>query len=228
KNITEENIKNTIKSALEYGYNGFKLYFMIGLPTETMEDLQGIVDIVLLIKDMAKVYSKSKRPVQITVSTSVFIPKPLTPFQWERQIDEQEMLAKQKFLIDNLHIKNVRYNWHSADSSIIEAVFSRGDRKLLDVIEQAYFLGCKFDGWSEKFDFDKWKQAFENVGVNIRDYTREWSEDEILPWDFVEHGISKKYLLNEKHKAYSEVVTKACGKNSCSGCGANKLGRCYS
>ena len=128
KNITDENIKNTIKSALEYGYTGFKLYFMIGLPTETIEDLQGIVDIVLLIKDMAKVYGKSKRPVQITVSTSVFIPKPLTPFQWERQIDEQEMLAKQRFLIDNLHIKNVRYNWHSADSSIIEAVFSR-DRK---------------------------------------------------------------------------------------------------
>ena len=228
KNITDENIKNTIKSALEYGYTGFKLYFMIGLPTETIEDLQGIVDIVLLIKDMAKVYGKSKRPVQITVSTSVFIPKPLTPFQWERQIDEQEMLAKQRFLIDNLHIKNVRYNWHSADSSIIEAVFSRGDRRLLDVIEQAYALGCKFDGWSERFDFDKWKQAFDNVGINMSDYTREWEEDEILPWDFVEHGVTKKYLLSEKHKAYDGVVTKACGKNSCTGCGANKLGRCYS
>ena len=201
KNITEENIKNTIKSALEYGYTGFKLYFMIGLPTETIEDLQGIVDIVLLIKDMAKVYGKSKRPVQITVSTSVFIPKPLTPFQWERQIDEQEMLAKQRFLIDNLHIKNVRYNWHSADSSIIEAVFSRGDRRLLDVIEQAYVLGCKFDGWSERFDFDKWKQAFDNAKINMSDYTREWEEDEILPWDFVEHGVTKKYLLSERHKA---------------------------
>lgn len=228
KNITEENIKNTIKSALEYGYTGFKLYFMIGLPTETIEDLQGIVDIVLLIKDMAKVYGKSKRPVQITVSTSVFIPKPLTPFQWERQIDEQEMLAKQRFLIDNLHIKNVRYNWHSADSSIIEAVFSRGDRRLFDVIEQAYALGCKFDGWSERFDFDKWKQAFDNVGINMSDYTREWEEDEILPWDFVEHGVTKKYLLSERHKAYDGVATKACAKNSCTGCGANKLGRCYS
>lgn len=227
KNITDENIKNTIKSALEFGYTGFKLYFMIGLPTETEEDLQGIVDIVLLIKEMAKQYSKSKRPVQITVSTSVFIPKPLTPFQWERQITEEEMLEKQKFLIDNLHIKNVRYNWHSADSSIIEAIFARGDRNLLKVIEKAYSLGCKFDGWSEKFDFDKWKNAFEEYGISFENYTGEWQESDILPWDFVEHGVSKKYLLNERHKAYSGITTKACGKNNCSGCGANKIGRCF-
>ncbi len=227
KNISEDNIKKTIKSALEYGYNGFKLYFMIGLPTETQEDLQGIVDIVLLIKDMAKQYSKNKRPVQITVSTSVFIPKPLTPFQWEKQITQEEMLEKQRFLIDNLHIKNVRYNWHSADSSIIECVFSRGDRKLLDVIEKAYLSGCVFDGWSERFDMDKWRQAFIDCGINIEDYTRMWNEDEVLPWDFINHGVSKKYLLAEKHNAYGGITTKACGEKDCTGCGANKLGRCY-
>lgn len=227
KNISEENIQNTIRYALETGYTGFKLYFMIGLPTETEEDLQGIVDIVLLIKDMAKQYSKSKRPVQITVSTSVFIPKPLTPFQWERQISLDEMLAKQKFLIDNLHIKNVRYNWHDAKGSILEAVLSRGDRRLLSVIEKAYSLGCKFDGWSERFDFSKWQQAFEECGISIDDYTREWHEEEVLPWDFVEHGVSKKYLLKERHNAYKGVTTSACSAKKCSNCGANKLGRCF-
>lgn len=227
KNISDENIKDTIKYALQAGYTGFKLYFMIGLPTETQEDLQGIVDIVLLIKDMAKEYSKSKRPVQITVSTSVFIPKPLTPFQWERQISVSEMLEKQKFLIDNLHIKNVRYNWHGADSSVIEAVLSRGDRRLLDVLIRAYQLGCVFDGWSEKFDMQKWMQAFADCGINIENYTREWGENEILPWDFVEHGVSEKYLLKERHNAYNAVTTKACGKSGCTGCGANKLGRCF-
>lgn len=227
KNISEQNIENTIKHALECGYTGFKLYFMIGLPTETEEDLQGIVDIVLMIKDMAKVHSKNKRPVQITVSTSVFIPKPLTPFQWERQISEQEMLEKQKFLIDHLHIKNVRYNWHGAESSVIESVFSRGDRRLIDVLERAYKLGCKFDGWSERFDMTKWRQAFDECGVDMSDYTREWKENEVLPWDFVEHGVSKKYLVNERHNAYNEQTTKACDKSHCSGCGANKLGRCY-
>ncbi|MDE6967789.1 MAG: TIGR03960 family B12-binding radical SAM protein [Clostridia bacterium] len=227
KNITDEDIKNTIKHALEAGYNGFKLYFMIGLPTETEEDLQGIVDIVLLIKDMAKVHSKNKRPVQITVSTSVFIPKPLTPFQWERQIDEEEMLAKQRFLINNLHIKNVRYNWHSADSSIIESALARGDRRLLSVLIRAYELGCKFDGWSEKFDFDKWKQAFSDCGISMNEYTREFGEDEILTWEFVEHGVSKNYLLKERHNAYHGITTKACEKDKCVGCGANKLGRCF-
>lgn len=227
KNISDENIKNTIKNALECGYTGFKLYFMIGLPTETQEDLQGIVDIVLLIKEMAKMYSKNKRPVQITVSTSVFIPKPLTPFEWERQISMQEMLDKQRFLIDNLHIKNVRYNWHGAESSVIEAVFSRGDRRLLEVVEKAYALGCKFDGWSEKFDYSKWCQAFDLCGIDPSEYTREWQEDEVLPWDFVEHGVSKKYLLKERRCAYSAVKTPPCNKQNCTGCGANKLGRCY-
>lgn len=227
KNISEDNIKETIKHALQVGYNGFKLYFMIGLPTETEEDLQGIVDIVLLIKDMAKVYSKNKRPVQITVSTSVFIPKPLTPFQWERQITEEEMLEKQKYLTSHLRIKNVRYNWHGAESSVLEAVLSRGDRRLLAVIEKAYSLGCKFDGWSEKFDFDKWKQAFESQGLDMAEYVREIPENDILPWDFVSHGVSKKYLLKERQNAYKGVTTKACDKSNCMGCGANKLGRCF-
>lgn len=227
KNISEDNIRSTIQYALEAGYSSFKLYFMIGLPTETEEDLQGIVDIVLMIKDMAKLHSKNKRPVQITVSTSVFIPKPLTPFEFERQITREEMLEKQSFLISKLHIKNVRYNWHSAESSIIEAVLSRGDRRLLPVLEQAYKLGCKFDGWSEWFDFEKWQKAFELCGVDMLDYTREWGEDEVMPWDFVEHGVTKKYLIKERHNAYQGVTTKGCAKDKCSGCGANKLGRCF-
>lgn len=226
KNITDENIKNTIKLALECGYTGFKLYFMLGLPTETEEDLKGIVNIVLLIKDMAREYSKSKKPVNITVSTSVFIPKPLTPFQWERQISIEDMYKKQDYLKENLRIKNVRYNWHDAKTSVIEAVLARGDRKLYKVLERVYSLGAKFDAWSEHFDMDKWLKAFELEGINIEDYTREFSEDEVLPWDFVEHGVSKKYLLNEKHKAYMAQNTPSCSKENCRGCGANKLGRC--
>lgn len=227
KNITDENIHMTISQAIERGYSGIKLYFMIGLPTETNDDLQGIVDIVKLIKDIEKEKGRRKRPLNITVSTSVFIPKPLTPFQWSRQISREEMISKQNFLKDNLRIKNVRYNWHDADTSIIEAALARGDRRLNDVILRAYELGAKFDGWSEYFRYDIWEAAFRDCSLDIGNYTGELSENDILPWDFIDHGVTKSYLLSEKHKAEKAITTPACNKNDCRGCGATKLGGCF-
>ena len=228
KNISDDDIRNTIKMAIERGYRGFKLYFMIGLPTETDEDLQGIVDIVNLIRDIAREFSQQKRPINVTVATNVFIPKPLTPFQWEKQITREEMYHKQDYLRQRfMHQRNVRYNWNSASISIIEAVLARGDRRILPVIEKAYELGAKFDGWSEYFNFETWDRAFKECGVDMNDYTSEWSESEVLPWEFVDHGVTRKYLLNERHNAYSTVATPACHDGDCRQCGANKLGRCF-
>ena len=228
KNISDEDITNTIKMAIERGYKGFKLYFMIGLPTETDEDLDGIIDIINLIRNIAREFSQQKRPINITISTNVFIPKPLTPFQWERQITREEMYHKQDYLKQKLQgMRNVRYNWHSASVSMIEAVLARGDRSILPVIEKAYELGAKFDGWSEYFNYNTWERAFNECGVKMDDFVGEWSEDEVLPWEFIDHGVTRKYLLAERHKAYSASCTPACTSGDCRNCGANKLGRCF-
>ena len=228
KNISDDDIRNTIKAAIERGYRGFKLYFMIGLPTETDEDLDGIISIVQLIRDMAKEFSQQKRPINITVATNVFIPKPLTPFQWERQVSREEMYYKQDYLKQRLqHIRNVRYNYHSASVSMIEAVLARGDRRLLPVIEKAYELGAKFDGWSEYFEFRTWQKAFDECGIGMDKYMREWGESEVLPWGFIDHGVTDKYLLSERHKSQEAAVTAACHDGDCRNCGANKLGRCF-
>lgn len=224
KNITQENIVDTITTAIDIGYNGFKLYFMQGLPTETMEDMQGIVDIVNMIRKIA--YEKH-RNINITVSTSVFIPKPLTPFQWERQINIDEMRERQQYLRDNLRMKNVRYNWHDAYTSIIEAALARGDKKLSAVLVKAYELGARFDSWTEHFHYEAWQAAFDECGIKIEDYTREWDENEELPWDFIDCGVTKQYLLKERHKAYREEPTPGCTKDKCLGCGALQLGKCY-
>lgn len=224
KNITEQNITDTITTAIDVGYNGFKLYFMLGLPTETMDDIQGIVEIV---KNIRRIAFEKKRNVNITVSTSVFIPKPLTPFQWERQISIDEMRERQQYLRDNLRMKNVRYNWHDAYTSVLEAVLARGDRKLSAVIVKAYESGARFDCWSEHFKFAVWQEAFDNCGLKMLDYTREWQEEETLPWDFIDCGVSKKYLLKERRKAYAVETTLGCSPDNCLGCGALKLGACY-
>ncbi|MBD5100529.1 MAG: TIGR03960 family B12-binding radical SAM protein [Clostridiales bacterium] len=224
KNISDENIKSSLISALKYGVKNVKLYFIMGLPTETEEDLQGIVDIVKLVKYLHSQYGTSKL-LNITVSTSIFIPKPLTPFQWERQISIDEMYQKQEFMKERLRIKNVKYSWHGAQSSVIEAILARGDRSLAKVIVKAYELGCVFDSWSENFDYDKWIKAFEESGVDYNKFLNGFDEDEELPWDIIDNGVSKKYLLNERHKAYKGECTPNClGK--CNGCGANRLERC--
>jgi len=224
KNITEEDILN-ISKAFEAGYDSIKLYFMLGLPTETEEDLKGIAEICYKLKDFYfKV--KGKRGLNISVSCSVFIPKPCTPFQWERQITIDEMLEKQRFLQQELRkIKGVSFSWHGAEPSKLEAALARGDEMLSDVIIKAYELGCSFDSWTECFDFEKWQQAFRESGLDMEEYSKAIDTEKTLPWDFIDTGVDKKYLLKERERAYLEEVTPSC-RNSCRACGAMKLGRC--
>lgn len=225
KNISEQDIYNSIKGAMEHGVKNVKLYFMIGLPTETDEDLQGIVDIVHLVKDLHRQYGKSKL-INIVVSTAVFIPKPLTPFQWERQITIEEMKHKQDFLKEKLRIKNVKYSWHGAESSVIEALLARGDESLARVIEEAYKQGAVFDSWSEHFHYEYWLNAIQKFNVDVDEFVGEQAEDKDFCWDIVDNGVTKAYLLAERHKSRQGVTTPNCiGK--CNGCGASKLGRCF-
>ena len=224
KNVNDKDILSSLTAAMKYGVKNVKLYFIMGLPTEQEEDLQGIVDIVCLIKKLHAEYGTSKL-LNITVSTSIFIPKPLTPFQWERQISMQEMLDKQAFMREKLRMKNVKYSWHGDESSIIEAIFARGDKSLAKVIVKAYELGCVFDSWSENFHYDKWIEAFELCGVDYQKFLDGFAEDEELPWDIIDNGVTKAYLLKERHKAYEGICTPNCLKK-CNGCGANRLERC--
>lgn len=225
KNISEQDIYNSIKGAMEHGVKNVKLYFMIGLPTETDEDLQGIVDIVYLVKDLHRQYGKSKL-INIVVSTAVFIPKPLTPFQWERQITIEEMKHKQDFLKEKLRIKNVKYSWHGAESSVIEALLARGDESLAPVIEEAYKQGAVFDSWSEHFHYEYWLKAIEKCNIVVEDFVGEQAEDKDFCWDIVDNGVTKAYLLAERHKSRQGVTTPNC-MGKCNGCGASKLGRCF-
>ena len=225
KNVSDENILSSLKAALAHGVKNVKLYFMIGLPTETEEDLKGIVDIVKLVRKLHAEYGRSKL-INITVSTAVFIPKPLTPFQWEEQITIDEMYAKQDYLKRELKLKNVKYSWHDAKSSVIEAALARGDGRLSSVIEKAYHTGCVFDSWNECFDYDKWIAAFAHCGIDVREYTGAIPTDAPLAWDFIDNGVTKAYLLKERELAYKGVTTPNCiGK--CNGCGASKLGGCF-
>lgn len=225
KNISEQDIYNSIKGAMEHGVKNVKLYFMIGLPTETDEDLQGIVDIVYLVKDLHRQYGKSKL-INITVSTAVFIPKPLTPFQWERQITIEEMKHKQDFLKEKLRIKNVKYSWHGAESSVIEALLARGDESLAPVIEEAYKQGAVFDSWSEHFRYEYWLNAIQKCNIDVDEFVGEQAEDKDFCWDIVDNGVTKAYLLAERHKSRQGVTTPNC-MGKCNGCGASKLGRCF-
>lgn len=224
KNISDDDINN-IGKAFAVGYQSVKLYFMMGLPTETNEDLDGIAEICQRLR--ALYYSeKRQRPLSISVSCSVFIPKPCTPFQWSRQIGINEMLEKQEYLRGKLReIKGVKFSWHGAESSKLEAALARGGEELSDVIEEAYKSGSKFDSWSEYFDFENWLSAFGKCGIDINDYSREYSLDEDLPWDFIDTGVPKSYFKKEYEKALAGETTRNC-RNGCNGCGASKLGRC--
>ena len=224
KNISDDDINN-IGKAFAVGYQSVKLYFMMGLPTETNEDLDGIAEICQRLR--ALYYSeKRQRPLSISVSCSVFIPKPCTPFQWSRQIGINEMLEKQEYLRGKLReIKGVKFSWHGAESSKLEAALARGGEELSDVIEEAYKSGSKFDSWSEYFDWENWLSAFEKCGIDINDYSREYSLDEDLPWDFIDMGVPKSYFKKEYEKALKGETTRNC-RNGCNGCGASKLGRC--
>lgn len=225
KNITEEEIFTALTEAFSKGYNHVKFYFMLGLPTETDDDLLGMVDLVKRIKEL---YIKltHKKDVTIGVSCSVFIPKPVTPFQWERQIGFDEMRHKQDLLrAEFKNVKGVSFSYHGAETSVLEEVFAVGDEKLNEVLVRAFELGAKFDGWTEYFDYELWLKALADCNIKIEDYTREFAEDEELPWDFIDTTVRKDYLLKERRKAYKSETTRNC-REGCNGCGATKNVRC--
>lgn len=218
KNVTEQDIFSCMRYAFTKGYSSVKLYFMIGLPTETDEDLLGIAQIAAQIKRIYRECATSKKQLNLSVSTSTFVPKPFTPFQWERQIDREEILYKQELLKRELARVKVHYSYHDCATSVLEGVFARGDASLGKVMLAAYRSGCVFDGWSELFDNQKWEAAFQQCGVDKKNFTREYEEDEILPWDFVDVGISKDFLLSERHKSRMAETTPDC-RGNCRKCG---------
>lgn len=226
KNITEEDIKHSTSLAFNGGYNGVKLYFMMGLPTETDEDIEGISDLATLVADQYFAVPKEKRAkgLRITVSTSCFVPKPFTPFQWEPMDTMESLERKQEILQKKIRSRSIKYNWHDADVSYLEAVFARGDRKLNKAMLEAHKQGIKFDSWAEFFDFEKWMEIFKKCDIDPDFYaTRKREYDEVLPWDHISVGVSKNFMINESKKAHSEVTTPQC-REKCSGCGANKFG----
>ena len=193
KNLTEENILDGIKAAFEEGIEAIKLYFMIGLPTETEDDLLGICRLAEKILEVGKANSRRAR---ITVNLSTFIPKPHTPYQWENQITIEETLNKQRFIKQNIKNRNIEIKWHHAEASFLEGVFSRGDRNLSKVIEKAWELGARFDAWSEHFKFDLWQRAFAETGIDPTSYLLPRTPDQPLPWDYIETGVPKAALLH--------------------------------
>ncbi len=226
KNVREEDVLASCRIAFEGGWNGLKLYFMLGLPTETDEDVVGIAELAEKVLSMWKTHAKNKsRGVKITVSTSCFVPKPHTPFQWDRQVTRGEYMRRVALLRSTMRSKSITYNWHDADTSYIEAVLARGDRKVGKVIEQVWRDGGRLDSWGEHFSFDRWMKAFEKTGVDPDFYaTREIGENEILPWSITSTGVNEEYLKNERHTAYRGEITPDC-RRQCTGCGANRLYR---
>ena len=224
KNLTEEEILNTGTQAFSGGWNNVKLYFMLGLPTETDEDVLGIAELVYKVIQAWKENAvNKKRGLRVHVATAYFVPKPHTPFQWEKQITPQEYLRRCKLLKSHFYSKSIVYDYHSPDLSRLEAVFARGDRRLGPVIEAAVENGARLDGWDEYFDYGKWLDAFEKCGVDVDYYTtRGFGEEELLPWDAIDVGVSKKFLLRERKRAYENLVTPDC-RHGCAGCGANCL-----
>ena len=224
KNLTEEEILSSCSIAFSGGWNNVKLYFMLGLPTETDEDVLGIAELVFKIINTWKACaSNKKRGLRVHVATAYFVPKPHTPFQWEKQISPEEYLRRCKLLKSHFYSKSIEYNYHAPDLSRLEAVFARGDRRVGRVIEEAMNRGARLDGWDEHFSYQTWLDAFEACGVDPDFYTvRGYDESELFPWDMFHVGVSKKFLLCERRKAYEAIVTPDCRQN-CSGCGANKL-----
>ena len=224
KNLREEEILTTCANAFSGGWNNVKLYFMLGLPTETDEDVLGIAELVYkIIQTWKETASNKKRGLRVHVATAYFVPKPHTPFQWEKQITPEEYLRRAKLLKSHFYSKSIEYNYHAPNLSRLEAVFARGDRRVGRVMETAMLRGAKLDGWDEYFDYDNWMDAFKDCGIDPDFYTvRGYGEKEALPWDTIDVGVSKKFLVRERRQAYDGVVTPDC-RHGCSGCGANKL-----
>lgn len=230
KNVTEKDLLNTCAIAFAGGWNGVKLYYMLGLPTETDEDILGIAEMANRVLHCWRENAKNKsRGVKITISTSCFIPKPHSPFQWEAQISMEEYLRRVNLLRANITAKNVTYNWHDAETSFIEAVLSRGDRCVADAVEAVWRDGGRLDSWTDYFSFDRWLRAFEKCGIDPDFYaSRERSTDEVLPWDMIDAGVRREHFLHEREMCYASRLSPDCRKQ-CSACGAARLlkgGKC--
>jgi len=230
KNVTEEDLLRCARIAFENGYSHIKLYFMIGLPTETQEDLQALADLVNKVADVYYSIEKSKRApgLRIVVSTATFVPKPDTPFQWCGQITQEEIFQKQEFLRGALRRRGVSYSWHASKVSQLETCFAVGGDEMADVLEAAYLRGCRFDGWDDHFKYDSWMQAFDDCGVNVTDVANKpRALDAPLPWDHIDCGVTKEFMLREWNKAQAEQTTRDC-RQGCNACGADcfKAGWC--
>ena len=230
KNITEENIMQSTSRLFRGGWTNVKLYFMIGLPTETEEDVLGIASLAEAVLGKYFEIPKEERAknINITVSTSSFIPKPFTAFQWSKQDTREEIIKKQELLKKAITSKRIRYNWHDNKVSYLEGVFARGDRRLSKAVVRAVELGCKFDAWNDFFMYDTWMKAFEETGINPDFYLRERYYDECLPWDHIDVGVTKKFFMNENEKAKLAQTTPNC-REKCAGCGIKSFGTgvCY-
>ena len=224
KNVREEDLLHSCQVAFEGGWNGVKLYFMLGLPTETDEDVLGIAELANQVLHTWRMHATNKaRGVRITVSTSCFVPKPHSPFQWEAQVTMDEYKRKVNLLRENIRAKNVTYNWHDPDTSFVEAVLSRGDRRIADVIEEVWRRGGKLEAWGDYFSFDRWMAAMDACGVDPMFYAcRERGKDEFLPWDIVDMGVHRAHLWHEREQAYKAELSPDCRKQ-CTGCGALAL-----
>ncbi|MDY2728732.1 MAG: TIGR03960 family B12-binding radical SAM protein [Clostridium sp.] len=232
KGLTEERILEAAKSAFEAGWATIKLYFIIGLPYENIEDCEAIGELAQKIADEYFAVPKNvrRKGLKITVSTSILVPKPFTPFQWAKMTPIDDVSDKIDAVKRSIKSRSITYNYHSQTTSFMEAVFARGDRRICEVLVKAFEKGCKFDGWSQYFNFDAWKEAMEECNIDGKFYAyRERSYDEILPWDFIDIGVNKSYLKNENEKAKKAITTQNCRKG-CTGCGINvnfKEGECF-
>ena len=230
KNVTEDDLLHTCAIAFAGGWNSVKLYYMLGLPTETDEDIVGIADMAGRILHCWRENAKNKnRGVKITVSTSCFIPKPHSPFQWEPQITKEEYLRRVNLLRSSINSRNVVYNWHDADTSVVEAVLSRGDRRLGKVLEEVWRNGGRLDAWTDYFSFERWMDAMDKHGLSVSFYAeRERDVDEVLPWDMIDVGVRKDHLKRERERCYTSTLSPDC-RHQCSACGALRLmegGKC--
>lgn len=231
KNVTEEEVMETVRKAFSGGWTGVKLYFMIGLPTETLDDVAGIAE--LGQKVVNEFYNNPDKPkgkgVTVNISASSFVPKPFTPFQWEAQDTMEQLEEKQKHLMASVRTKKINISTHFTPTSFLEGVFARGDRRLSRVMEAAWKKGCRFDGWDDQFRFDLWQEAFSECGIDPKFYAnRKRDFTEVLPWDHLDYGVSKQFLIKENEKAHRSETTQNC-RQKCAGCGANKLngGKCH-
>ncbi|WP_418790738.1 TIGR03960 family B12-binding radical SAM protein [Phosphitispora sp. TUW77] len=221
KGVTEDNLMEAVTGAFEAGWTSVKLYFMIGLPSETYEDLDGIADLAFKVVERGRdILGSRAGRLRVTVSASSFVPKPHTPFQWVAQDSMEVLQEKQHYLARKLKHRKIVFNWHDARLSTLEAVFSRGSRRVAAVLERAWELGCKFDSWNEHFNYDTWQQAFRETDVDPGFYNiREFGRDEVLPWDHINTGVTREFLLSEYKRAFNEQITADCRHEKCTVCG---------